>query len=104
MKRRHAIRQIAIITAGVVFIPACKSTDKSPIPLKNFSLTESEQDLLSELTETILPKTNTFPGAKDLKAPEFVLTMVDDCLKPEDQKTFTNGLKAFNETCHGKFN
>ena len=45
--------------------------------------------MLAELAETIIPKTKNFIGAKDLKAHEFLLTMVDDCMAPEDQKVFT---------------
>ncbi len=59
--------------------------------------------MLAELTETIMPKTKNFIGAKDLKTHEFVLTMVDDCTSPEDQEKFTDGLKAFDKLSHDKF-
>ena len=59
--------------------------------------------MLAELAEAILPRTNNFVGAKDIKSHEFILTMVDDCFKPEDQKKFTEGLKAFDKLSHDKF-
>lgn len=103
MNRRTAIRNAVIIGAGVTLLPACKMTDKGSIPLKNLSITGSEQSILEELCEAIIPKTKNFAGAKDLKSHEFLLTMIDDCTSPEDQKKFTDGLKAFDKLSHDKF-
>jgi hypothetical protein len=103
MNRRTAIRNVVIISAGVGLLPSCMQEDKSIVPLKNISITGSQEKMLSQLTEAIIPKTNNFIGAKDLKAHEFVLTMIDDCTSPEDQKKFTDGLKAFDKLSHDKF-
>jgi len=105
MNRRTAVRNIVIISAGASLLPACTTTaDESSLHLKNISLTGSQEKMLAELTETIIPKTNNFIGAKDLKAHEFMLTMIDDCASPEDQKLFTDGMKAFEDACKKKFN
>jgi Gluconate 2-dehydrogenase subunit 3 len=103
MNRRTAIRSAVIIGAGVALLPACKMTDKGSIPLKNLSITRSEQSMLEELCEAIIPKTKNFAGAKDLKSHEFLLAMIDDCTSPEEQKIFTAGLKAFDKLSHDKF-
>jgi hypothetical protein len=89
---------MVIISAGTVLLPACR-TDKTVAGLKNISLKESQQEMLSQLTETIIPSTPKFIGAKELKSHEFLLRMIDDCTSPEDQKKFTDGLKAFEEAC-----
>ena len=104
MNRRTAIRNVVIISAGAGLLPSCVQEDKSTLPLKNISLTGSQEQMLAELTETIIPKTKNFIGAKDLKAHEFVLTMVDDCTSPEDQQKFTEGMKLFEESCKKKWN
>jgi hypothetical protein len=78
-------------------------TDKGSLPLKNLSVTASQQSMLEELCEAIIPKTKNFTGAKDLKSHEFLLTMIDDCTSPEEQKNFTGGLKAFDKLSHDKF-
>jgi hypothetical protein len=104
MNRRAAIRNVVIVSAGVTLLPSCLHDDKASFLVKNISITGSQQDMLAELAETILPKTSSFIGAKDLKAHEFILTMVDDCTKPEDQKIFTDGMKLFEETCKKKWN
>ena len=103
MNRRTAIRNVVIISAGTAFLPGCMQDKKTGLPLKNISLNSSEEKMLVALCETIIPKTNNFIGAGDLKAHEFVLTMVDDCSSPEDQQKFTEGLKAFDRLCHDKF-
>jgi len=103
MNRRTAIRNVVIISAGAGLLPSCMQDDKSTISLKNISLTGSQEEMLAELTQTIIPQTKNFIGAKDLKAHEFVLTMVDDCGSPEDQKKFTDGLKSFDKLSHDKF-
>ena len=102
MNRRTALRNVVIISAGAGLIPSCMQESKSSIPLKNISVSASYQDMLAELAEAIIPKTKNFIGAKELKAHEFVLTMIDDCASPEDQKKFTDGLKAFDKLSHDK--
>jgi len=95
MKRREAIRNVVLVSAGAAFLYSCKEKAAS-ITLKNIPITGAEEDLLSDLTETIIPKTD-FLGAKDLKTGEFILTMVDDCVGPEEQQKFIAGLKAFDK-------
>lgn len=99
MKRRTAIRNAVLISAGAAFLHACEN--KATIALKHIPLTGAEEDLLTELTETIIPKTE-FIGAKDLKTADFVFMMADDCLTPEDQATFSTGMKAFDDVCKSK--
>ena len=75
MKRREAIRRVVLISAGAAFLYQCK---------------EKEQDLMTELTEFILPGTN-------LKNADFVIMMADDLLPPDQLEKFKAGMKAFNE-------
>ena len=104
MNRRTAVRNIIIVSAGASLLPACvSSTEESSLHLKHLRLTGSQENMLAELTETIIPKTNSFIGAKDLKSHEFMLTMIDDCASPEDQKSFTDGMNAFEDACKKKF-
>lgn len=105
MNRRTAVRNIIIISAGASLLPACNSsTEESSVHLKHLPLTRSQENMLAELAESILPKTNNFIGSKDLKSEKFILVMVDDCASPEDQKTFTTCMNAFEDACKQKFN
>jgi len=103
MKRRTAIRNVVIISAGASLLPSCMQESSSSIPLKHVSITGSQEQILAQLTEAIIPKTKNFVGANDLKAHEFMLTMIDDCVSPEEQKGFTEGLKDFDKLSHDKF-
>ncbi|MEO5562956.1 MAG: gluconate 2-dehydrogenase subunit 3 family protein [Chitinophagaceae bacterium] len=103
MNRRNAIRNVVVISAGATLLPSCLRQDKSALSLKNLSITSSQEKMLAELTETIIPKTPAFIGAKDLRSHEFVLTMVDDCTSPEEHKKFTNGMQSFEEACKKKW-
>lgn len=103
MKRKTAIRNILIISAGAVLLPGCKNSDRPKIFLKNISLSGSDEELLANMTRLIIPKTKDFIGAEDLKSHEFLLVMMDDCNGPENQKKFTDGMKSFKEGCKKKF-
>jgi hypothetical protein len=79
MKRRIALKQLGLITAGAMILPTCvKEVREVSIALKNIALTGDQETLLAEFVGTIVPKTD-IPGASELKVHEFVLRMVDDC-------------------------
>ncbi|WP_158638369.1 gluconate 2-dehydrogenase subunit 3 family protein [Panacibacter ginsenosidivorans] len=95
MNRRTAFKQLLFVSAGAALIPACmQDKNKASVILKNFSITAGQEQLLAELAETIIPKTDT-PGAKDISAHLFALKMIDDCSSKEDQDKFLKGLTAF---------
>ncbi|WP_343305411.1 gluconate 2-dehydrogenase subunit 3 family protein [Chitinophaga niabensis] len=97
IKRRAAIRNLLIIAGGAMVLPACyRNSGKASIALQNLTISEDEENLLAELTETLIPETTT-PGAKSLKLHLFVLKMVDDCYTADNQKLFVEGLKGFND-------
>jgi len=100
MKRRIAIRNLVLLSAGAAVLDACGS--KEALAYRNIPLTDGQGDMLSELSEFIIPTTPDFVGAKDLKSDEFTLMMVDDCGSPEEQAEFLDGLQKFDEACTAK--
>jgi Gluconate 2-dehydrogenase subunit 3 len=96
--RRSVLKNLLIIAGGVLLVPSCinKDESKTSIQLKNLDLSGHDEQLLSELSETIIPKTDT-PGAKDTYTHLYILKMVDDCRTKEEQKDFQTGLKAFEK-------
>lgn len=76
-------------------VPSCLQPEKASVVLKNIPLSGGQEKMLAALCEAIIPKTSAFIGAADIKAHEFVLTMMDDCEAPEDQKTFVSGMNLF---------
>lgn len=97
MNRRSGIKTLIIISAGAAFLPSClQDKKKSSLSLKNIKIDDKDEELLSELSDTIIPKTNT-PGAKDVSAHLFALMMIDDCYPPDNQDKFQKGLQEFEE-------
>lgn len=97
LSRRQALKQFVVVSAGMAIIPSCmQDRSKSNLLLKKIKVSPVDEAMLAELCETIIPKTDT-PGAKDLSAHLFVLMMIDECSKKEDQDAFINGIKSFNE-------
>jgi len=93
--RRVAIQQLLMVWAGVALLPSCLQNEKKvSIPLKLIQILPEDENMLAELAETILPKTDT-PGAKDLSAHLFALKMVDDCYSKINQEKYIEGMKAF---------
>jgi hypothetical protein len=97
MDRRSSIKALLLISAGAASLPACLHEENKILPsFRNLKIDSSDRDLLSDVSETIIPTTNT-PGAKDIDAPLFALMMIDDCYAPLDQDKFIKGLKGFND-------
>ncbi len=83
-----------IVAGGIMIATSCDFSSKAPtIQLNKVKLNLDDEQMLAELVEAIIPKTNS-PGAKELNLHLFVMKMLDDCTSPEDQHKFTDGLKA----------
>lgn len=95
MDRRTAIRNLALVIGGAALLPSC--TEHNPIAhYKHFDISLDQQTLVTDMAETIIPKTGT-PGATDLNLYGFIMKMVDDCTKKEDQQVFLKGMGEFND-------
>ncbi|MCP9770479.1 gluconate 2-dehydrogenase subunit 3 family protein [Lacihabitans sp. LS3-19] len=99
MNRREVIRNVALMLGGAFSastVMAMDNWDKSTKPKMNgamFSLTETQQKIVAEIAELIIPKTNT-PGAKDVGVPAFIKMMLKDCYKEPEQQSFVEGLAS----------
>lgn len=96
--RRTVIKQLLIISAGAALLPACVN-DKKPAPLafSNLPVTAKEEEILAEVSSTIIPTTDT-PGAKEVSAHLFALRMLNDCYTKENREKFINGFKQFQDS------
>jgi len=103
MERRLVIKQILIMAGGLALLPSClRDAGKSTILLNKIDIDLDQENLLSDIAETIIPRTNT-PGAKELKLHLFVLKMLDDCYEKNEQNQFINGLDQFKELVNDKY-
>lgn len=97
MKRRDALARVAFMMGGTLsaptvlaFLEGCTTTSENTTGA-SFAFSDEQLNLVSEIAELIIPKTTT-PGAKDAKVGDFIQLMLRDCYKPEDQKSFSEGL------------
>jgi hypothetical protein len=94
MKRRQAIRNIAIATAAAYLLPSCKGEPvaSDAAATGQLALDADQRKLLDQLTEALLPKAKT-----EVKTPEttsdFILAVLKDCHSPEDASKYLGGLK-----------
>ncbi len=96
VSRRTLLKQLAFTSAGIALAPAFISCSSKPSLLyKKILVTEDQDQLLSLISETIIPKTKT-PGASDTSVHEFCVKMIDDCFSKKDQEKFLMGLTQFN--------
>ncbi|HEY5824790.1 MAG TPA: gluconate 2-dehydrogenase subunit 3 family protein [Cyclobacteriaceae bacterium] len=101
MDRREALKRTAWVLGTAISAPTIMAVlkgcaAKPTLDWKPVFFTEEQAALVSQLAETIIPKTDT-PGAKDAGVPSFIDLVVKDCYKKEDQEKFVAGLKAFDE-------
>ncbi|TDS10350.1 gluconate 2-dehydrogenase subunit 3 family protein [Sphingobacterium paludis] len=93
MDRRSAIRQMFVLAGGMMIATSCSGDGSAAsIELNSIKMSASDEALLADIVEGIIPKTDT-PGGKELKLHLFVMKMVDDCHSPEEQELFLAGLK-----------
>lgn len=95
MHRRTALKNLGILTGGMVLLPSCDfSKEKVAFVLNKFEVTEAQEILLKEIVGAILPN-GKIPGAAELGADQFVWVMADDCLNENMQQDFLKGLREF---------
>lgn len=100
MDRREAIQRTAMMLGYAVSASAiagimngCKSAPE--LAFKPVFLSEDMAGIIAEISEIIIPKTDT-PGAKDVGVPSFIDLMLKECYKKEDQDRFTKGATDFD--------
>ncbi|HLT08543.1 MAG TPA: gluconate 2-dehydrogenase subunit 3 family protein [Cyclobacteriaceae bacterium] len=96
MDRRLALKQLALLTGGMMAFPSCDfSQEKVLEAYEKLQVIEAHRNLLAKVVETILPG-GDIVGARELNMQDFVLVMANDCLNEEDQSRFVSGLKNFD--------
>ncbi|MBB6002663.1 gluconate 2-dehydrogenase subunit 3 family protein [Arcicella rosea] len=103
MNRREVLKNTTLflgysLSAGALselFIACQKEAQLNWQPV---FLSNNQANLIAEIAETILPKTET-PGAKELGVPQFIDKMLKEMLSEADQKAFVEDLEKFDETC-----
>jgi len=104
MERREILKMMALTFGASVALPE-SAFAKLGEPLDASKLkffTPEQRALVADLSETIIPKTDT-PGAIDAGVPQWVELIVQDCLEAGDQKIITDGLADVEKRSTGQF-
>lgn len=97
MQRRSAIKNITLTIGGAVLLPSwANAWSRESLQKSKRFLTFLQENLLAEIVETIIPKTET-PGGKELLIHRFAAKMMADCYDTNAQVVFKNGLTATND-------
>ncbi|MDX2246943.1 MAG: gluconate 2-dehydrogenase subunit 3 family protein [Bacteroidia bacterium] len=101
MKRRDAVKQVAILVGGVLSVPAvagilqgCEA-ETGPDWIPEFFSVE-QGDLVAEIAERIIPATDT-PGAKDALVHRLIDKLLKVHFSPTEQEDFLTGLESLNQ-------
>jgi gluconate 2-dehydrogenase gamma chain len=106
MNRREALRRTAMLMGGALSAPAIVGvlngcTAKPGIDWKPEFLSQEQGSIVSRLAEILIPATDT-PGAKEVGVPGFIDKMLKDVYSKEEQQSFLDGLKSFNDRAAGE--
>jgi hypothetical protein len=94
MNRRLALRNLGVLTWGLVLFPACDfKEEKSADTIPGLNLNAGQVQRLQAVVAAILPE-GEVPGGRSLNLPAFVWLMVKDCHSEKEQTAFINGLEA----------
>lgn len=96
MNRRDLIKNIVIISGGLFIgsnylLTSCKRDDAGSL-----LLSDDLQKLLAEISETIIPETDTV-GAKSTEVSKFIAKVFQDIYSEEEQKDFIGALNMIND-------
>ncbi|WP_435356527.1 gluconate 2-dehydrogenase subunit 3 family protein [Emticicia sp. SJ17W-69] len=103
MQRRSAIKNLALTIGGTIVLPSwANAWNKQSLQNSSFNISSSQENLLAEIVETIIPKTDT-PGAKELNIHQFTTKMVADCYDKKSQETFAKGFDLVDNAAKKDF-
>lgn len=103
MNRREAVQRVALMMGGVLAAPLMAGVMGQITNTGESIIVSAEQEaFLAEVADIIIPTTDT-PGAKAARAEKFIVRVMRDCYKKEDQEKFYAGLAKLNDDSQAKF-
>jgi hypothetical protein len=103
MNRREALERVAILMGSTLSAPMIAGvlgqvTNKGT----SVNVTAEQENLLAEIADIIIPTTDTL-GAKAASVEKFIVRVMRDCYKKDDQEVFYKGLAKFDADSNTKF-
>lgn len=107
MNRREAVRRVTFLLGGALTISGTGAFAEvfaaSPGNRTETKSIESQEALIAEIADTIIPDTKGVPGAKAAGLGPFIVMMLQDCYTSDIQKQFAGGLMKVDEVSQSRF-
>ena len=97
MQRRSAVKNIALTIGATIVLPSWANAWNKDLFQNNQYRVSPQENLLAEIVETIIPKTNT-PGAKELNIQQFIPKMITDCYDKKSQEIYAKGFELVDNS------
>jgi len=98
MDRRKAIKNLAIVSGGLITLPQWMvSCGVSDTTIHQTSFSVAEQKILASITDSIIPVGNSI-GALSVGVDKFLQKLIDDCYEKDAQDNVKTQLKSLEES------
>jgi hypothetical protein len=101
MHRRHAIKNIVLLTAAAVALPGCQPHENFPTYAR-VPIDRKQRKLLERFTEALLPVAKTEVKTSE-KTVDFTLTVLNDCHSLQDIEKYLAGLTELQTHLQQKY-
>lgn len=102
MKRRQALKQLAITTGGLLVLPDwARAWTAGNLPAIENPL--PDRDILNAAIGAWIPESSELPGAVSLGVPDFVERMLADCYSKEASDNVKTGLRFADSVARRKY-
>lgn len=97
MNRREVLKSVGLIVGGSIvggeaFLTGCTNKKQEGF------LSKGQMNILEEIAEVILPKTEASPGAKDAAVGQFMNNIVTDFYTNAEQQVFARAIELLKES------
>ncbi len=107
MERREALKKVAYLMGGALSATTIGVLFESfamPEKEKNFvSFSFSQEEILAEFAEIIIPTTTSSAGAKVAGLGAFIPMIITECYPAKLQEIFASGLLEMDEKCSKEY-
>jgi hypothetical protein len=108
MNRREAVRRATFLLGGAITFSGFGAFAEvlNPVLVNDTESKSiaSQESLIAEIADTIIPDNKGVPGAKAAGLGPFIVMMMQDCYTADVQKHFADGLMKVDEVSKGKYN
>ncbi|MFN7099581.1 MAG: gluconate 2-dehydrogenase subunit 3 family protein [Flavobacterium sp.] len=108
MNRREALKNVAYLMGGAISATTMgilfESFTTPVLEAQKLSFTATDEAILAEFAEIIIPTTASSPGAKAAGLGTFIPMVIRDCYPAKMQEIFAKGLKDMQYKCVKDFN